>query len=107
MLFSSTGVGPTITVPLTLPLTRCGAPAGGVTDIMQKTMLRHLKIKFCVFIYVLNVSQCVNGANLTLWKTVASVSIEARPAVTAKACGVVRAECILGALLLESRTTRK
>lgn len=33
MLFSSTGVQPTFTVPLTLPLTRCGAPGGNKTTL--------------------------------------------------------------------------
>lgn len=41
MLFSSTGVGPTFTVPLTLPLTRCGAPGGNKTTFSfeEGTML--------------------------------------------------------------------
>lgn len=34
MLFSSTGVEPTFTVPLTLPLTRCGAPGGNKTTFL-------------------------------------------------------------------------
>lgn len=36
-----------------------------------------------------------------------SVSIEARPAVTTEACGVVGANCILGALLLGSKNKEK
>lgn len=36
-----------------------------------------------------------------------SISIEARLAVTAVACGVVGANCVLGALLLESRKTKR
>lgn len=36
-----------------------------------------------------------------------SISIEARLAVTAVACGVVGANCVLGALLLESGKTKR
>lgn len=39
--------------------------------------------------------------NTTIGQTVASVAIETGPAVAAEARGIVGAQCILGALLLE------
>lgn len=99
MLFSSTGVDPTVTVPLTLPLTRCGAPGrGGAAQGLLYTLLDKTNRA------TLHASLGVHGATLTVRETVASVSIEARPAVTTEACGVVGAKCILGALLLESKS---
>lgn len=44
-----------------------------------------------------------NGQDLTIRQTLASISIEAWLAVTAEACGIVSAKCILGALLQESK----
>lgn len=50
-----------------------------------------------------NVEKC----NTTVWQTMASVAVETGPAVAAEACGVVGAECILGALLLEPGNAKR
>lgn len=94
MLSSTTGVEPTVTVPVTLPLTLWGAPGEGATlDLNTKSPHN-------------NTLQTVECRALTIRETLASVSVEPRPAVAAEACGIVGAECILGALLLESRVKK-